>query len=170
MSREKLPSEVGKRIKVFRKSQKLTLAQFAAQAGITPGFLSDLENGKKGIKKTTVIAIALAFSLSEQWLFLGEGAMYKTETHHPQSKQSEIIPGGKKEVTNSKIQLLLDQARYVLASGPEKYSHALAMCIEGFLGAVQAEEDRRECRTQLGELVDKEAADSLAPKMVSDPQ
>ena len=110
-----------------------------------------IEKGNTIPSKSVMKLFFQVYSVNPDWFYNDNGPMIigPNPTHPTNPK-----PQGAMSVTESKVQLLLEQARYVLASGPEKYAQALSHVIVGFLGAVEAEEERKECRTQLGELTD----------------
>jgi transcriptional regulator with XRE-family HTH domain len=57
---------VGERIRMIRKSRNMTVKQFAERVGISPSFLSDIENGKSSapFKRLSAIADKLGISVS----------------------------------------------------------------------------------------------------------
>jgi transcriptional regulator with XRE-family HTH domain len=59
--------ELGKRIAKVRRSKGLTIERLAYEMGISKGNLSDIENGKKDARFTTLRAIAegLEMALSQ---------------------------------------------------------------------------------------------------------
>lgn len=59
--------EIGKRLKVFRKSSGLTQEMLAAKAGFSRSYYSDIETGKRNISILNLckLTIALNISLSE---------------------------------------------------------------------------------------------------------
>ncbi len=60
---------LGKRIRWYREAQKWTLRKLAMETGLTPGFVSKLENGLAGASFTTVETIAevLGVPVSSIW-------------------------------------------------------------------------------------------------------
>ena len=65
---------VGKRLRRARTQQELTREQFAEQVGISPQFLAEIENGKKGMSADTLYKICTRFDLSADYLLLGKTA------------------------------------------------------------------------------------------------
>ena len=63
---------VGKRLRRVRTQQELTREQFAEQVGISPQFLAEIENGKKGMSADTLYKICTRFDLSSDYLLLGK--------------------------------------------------------------------------------------------------
>lgn len=54
---------VGKRLRRVRSQMELTREQFAEQVGISPQFLAEIENGKKGMSADTLFKICTRFDL-----------------------------------------------------------------------------------------------------------
>jgi transcriptional regulator with XRE-family HTH domain len=76
------------RIRLARKSLKLSQAEFAKTIFISNGYIAELECGHKQANDRIVHLISLAFGISEQWLKTGEGDMrYKT----PDEKLTRMI-------------------------------------------------------------------------------
>lgn len=63
--------QVGKRLRRVREQLGQTREQFAEQAGISPQFLAELENGKKGMSAETLFKICTRFDQSADYLLLG---------------------------------------------------------------------------------------------------
>lgn len=81
-----MPGEdhLGKRIREVRASRGWTLDQLAKEAGLTKGFLSQVENGKAPTPSGRVLlAIARALGASVDWLLTGKAEGEVTETVRP---------------------------------------------------------------------------------------
>ena len=63
---------VGTRLRRARTQLELTREQFAEQVGISPQFLAEIENGKKGMSADTLYKICTRFDLSSDYLLLGK--------------------------------------------------------------------------------------------------
>lgn len=70
-----LPAEVSAailrgdtRLKAIRKWRKLSQGEIAAQAGITQGYLSDLESGRRAGTTETLQKLAEILGVSGEWL------------------------------------------------------------------------------------------------------
>lgn len=70
MEREILP-QIGKRLRREREDRGYTREKFAELAGISPQFLAEIENGKKGMSSTTLYKICTSFDISADYLLLG---------------------------------------------------------------------------------------------------
>lgn len=60
---------IGKRVRWYREVRKWSLRKLATETGLTPGFLSKLENGQAGASFTTaeMLADALGVHVSSIW-------------------------------------------------------------------------------------------------------
>ncbi len=65
---------LGNRIKARRTELRWTQDLLAQKAGISKGFLSDVENGKRSIGAGTLLDVARVLGLSLDFLMTGEGA------------------------------------------------------------------------------------------------
>lgn len=63
--------QIGKRLRRQREKLNLTREEFAENAGISPQFLAEIENGKKGMSIDTLYKICKQFSISADYLLLG---------------------------------------------------------------------------------------------------
>ena len=64
----------GDRIRELREQQGLTLDQLASRVGTTKGFLSDVENGKRGVSNENLLRLAQALGASVDYLLTGNQA------------------------------------------------------------------------------------------------
>ncbi|HEY7490288.1 MAG TPA: helix-turn-helix transcriptional regulator, partial [Candidatus Tectomicrobia bacterium] len=62
----------GERIRYIREKKKMTQDRLAEAAGISKGFLSDVENNKRNISAKTLLQIANALGASVDYLLQGE--------------------------------------------------------------------------------------------------
>lgn len=62
---------IGERIKEVRESQRLTQDELAAKTGLSKGFLSDLENNKRGISSENLLRVAGALGATLDYLARG---------------------------------------------------------------------------------------------------
>lgn len=67
-------SSVGERIREVRSEQRMTQEELAERTGISKGFLSDVENGKRGIGSDYLLRIANALGASLDYLMRGQAA------------------------------------------------------------------------------------------------
>lgn len=66
--------QVGKRLRRIRSQMELTREQFAEQVEISPQFLAEIENGKKGMSADTLFKICNRFDLSADYILLGKAS------------------------------------------------------------------------------------------------
>ncbi|MGM9567339.1 MAG: helix-turn-helix domain-containing protein [Clostridia bacterium] len=64
--------QVGKRLRRIRSQMEMTREQFAEQVGISPQFLAEIENGKKGMSTETLFKICNRFNLSADYILMGK--------------------------------------------------------------------------------------------------
>lgn len=62
---------VGQRIKRVRLQMEMSREHFAEQIGISPQFLAEIENGKKGMSAETLYKLCSRFELSADYILLG---------------------------------------------------------------------------------------------------
>jgi transcriptional regulator with XRE-family HTH domain len=62
---------VGHRIRIRRKLLGLTQADLCSRAGLSPGFLSEVENGNRNLSSGNLLDVAKALSCSCDWLLTG---------------------------------------------------------------------------------------------------
>jgi len=63
--------QIGKRLRRQRERINMTREEFAEKANISPQFLAEIENGKKGMSVDTLYKICSNFSLSADYLLFG---------------------------------------------------------------------------------------------------
>ena len=65
---------VGKRIRKLREDKKMTLDVFSERTGISKGFLSDAETGKRNLSSQNLLKIANVLNASLEYLLRGPDA------------------------------------------------------------------------------------------------
>lgn len=65
-------SKIGKRIHQIRLQNEYTQAEFAEEIDISVNFLSEIENGKKGLSHDTLIKICLKMNVSADYILFGK--------------------------------------------------------------------------------------------------
>lgn len=63
--------KVGKRLRQIRTQMGLTREEFAEQVAISPQFLAEIENGKKGMSAETLFKICSRLNVSADYILLG---------------------------------------------------------------------------------------------------
>ena len=91
--------EIGERIRRLRLSLDETQQQFSEAVCITPNFLSELENGKKGLSCETLYNICENRNVSADYLLFGE------ET--PSLTPSEIIINCAPKMNNDELSIAI---------------------------------------------------------------
>ena len=70
MSKE-LNITIGKRLRTYRESLGMNREAFSEQIGLSPQFLAEAENGKKGLSAESIYKICSNSDLSADYLVLG---------------------------------------------------------------------------------------------------
>lgn len=63
---------IGERIRELRIEHRLTIEDLAARAGISKGFLSDVENGQRRLGSDSLLRVAQALGASVDYLLRGD--------------------------------------------------------------------------------------------------
>jgi transcriptional regulator with XRE-family HTH domain len=106
---------IGERIKARRIDLGFNQEQLATKAGVSKGFLSDLENGKRNVGAGTLLQIAAVLGSSLDYLMKGEGGAAKTskEKFHIPIRLGELAESHR--LTFSQTVLLLEMKQQVIA-------------------------------------------------------
>jgi transcriptional regulator with XRE-family HTH domain len=126
---------IGKRIKAFRKSKKLSGKNLAEIIRISQGSLSDLENDKTTPKSSTIESIIRNTDINPVWLMTGEGEMTaKAPLVQPgmSTEQQQAYP-----VPTGSIGRLLAKAVEVLESEDKVLVGALSQSIQALHRALK---------------------------------
>ena len=67
---------MNERVRILRKSLKMTLESFGARIGIKKSSLSQIENGVNNLTEQNILLICKEFNVNEEWLRNGEGEMF----------------------------------------------------------------------------------------------
>ncbi len=90
--RPELLQQIGKRLRRIRESLAYTREQFAEEVGISPQFLAEIENGKKGMSADTLYKICMRFDLSADHILLGRGSLEELKQMQGASLQNHSWP------------------------------------------------------------------------------
>lgn len=71
---------IGKRIRRQREQLSLIREEFSEKVGISPQFLAEIENGKKGMSAETLYKICDTFGISADYILLGRQSANGTPT------------------------------------------------------------------------------------------
>lgn len=78
-----LKRDIGKRIHDFRLQRKYTQAQFAECMDISVNFLSEIENGKKGMSQESLYKLCQYFGVSADYILFGTDNESALENNMP---------------------------------------------------------------------------------------
>lgn len=104
---------VGERIKRRRAELDWTQEQLAKESGLSKGFLSDLEAGKRSVGADSLLAIANVLGVSMDYLMTGEVTQPRTGEVHIPAALSQFARSAK--LTFNQALLLLDLQRQIIA-------------------------------------------------------
>lgn len=116
-------SQVGERIKNRRGKLGWTQEKLAEKAGISKGFLSDLETGNRGVSAEYLLEISQALGVTLDYLMKGDPAeMESTEVTVPSALSSFAKQEG---LSFSQTLMLLDMRRQIKAHRSSSHSDDL---------------------------------------------
>lgn len=107
--------EFGSRIRTRRSELDWSQEELARRAGISKGFLSDVETGKRGIRAETLLDLARVLSLSIDFLMTGEEGeqdQRRTEIEVPASLADFASDAG---LSFRQTLMLLEMRRQIIA-------------------------------------------------------
>jgi transcriptional regulator with XRE-family HTH domain len=117
--------KTGDRIREIREARKLTQDQLAAKAGISKGFLSDVETGKRNISSANLLMIANVLNASIEYLLRGSletQVLLREDVTIPAELSAAAEELG---LTYAHTRELLDAQRSVVARRSSKQSRTL---------------------------------------------
>lgn len=119
--------EVGQRLKEWRKSQSMKLADVSKLISTSQGTLSDLENGKSLPSAKTLSELCKHSNLNIIWLLINHGEMIKIKRDYLYESDSE---NGNSSISGDPIlkSLVERLERIYFQAEPSKLAH-----IKGFL-------------------------------------
>lgn len=124
MSKEEINEAIGGRIRMYRESLGMNREAFSEMIGLSPQFLAEAENGKKGLSATSIYKICSSSGMSADYLVLGR-------------------------IKKDKLKTPLDNA---LLEMPEEYSEHLVKVVQAFSDmATSVRKDGRESKKKMNE-------------------
>ena len=103
-------TRINQRIKELRKALNLTQVKFSQVIALSSGYLAGIETEKRKVNNRLIKLICSSFSVNEQWLRSGDGAMFTDDSDQQFIKLAgmfkELEPRYK-EYLFSEIDLLL---------------------------------------------------------------
>ena len=82
---------IGERLRIIRKTEKLTLEDFGKRLGAKKSTISQLENGKNNLTEQMKVAICKEYNVNREWLENGTGEMFLSPSDDIGDLISEII-------------------------------------------------------------------------------
>ena len=97
---------IGRRVRRQREGLSLTRDQFAEQIDISPQFLAEIENGKKGMSAETLYKICEKANASTDYILMGRQSIGEVNT--PAVELLSKIPPQYSEIVEDILKSLLD--------------------------------------------------------------
>lgn len=117
------------RIKQIRTAKNLTLAKFGEMIGLSPGAVSDMERGRRGVTDQTIRSICREFRVNEEWIRNGNGEIFKPDASDEIENLArrynlsfgiqvfiEKLVNSEPEVQDAVINLITESAKAILSS------------------------------------------------------
>jgi transcriptional regulator with XRE-family HTH domain len=105
---------VSERIKLVRKTLKMSQVEFAKAIFISNGYIAELESEHRRVNDRIIHLISLTFGVNETWLRTGEGEMfYKTPSEKLQRMLSLFneLPSRFQDYVMLQVEQLLNVAK-----------------------------------------------------------
>lgn len=67
---------MNERLKLVRKTMKLSQEEFGKRLGVTGPGISKIESGDRGVTEQMLLSVCRTFSVNRDWLETGEGEMF----------------------------------------------------------------------------------------------
>ena len=88
---KKLNEAIGGRLRAYRESLGMNRESFSEQIGLSPQFLAEAENGKKGLSAESIYKICSNSELSADYLVLGK--VKRDKLRNPLDNVLQDMPG-----------------------------------------------------------------------------
>ena len=88
---KKLNESIGGRLRAYRESLGMNRESFSEQVGLSPQFLAEAENGKKGLSAESIYKICSNSELSADYLVLGK--VKRDKLRNPLDNVLQDMPG-----------------------------------------------------------------------------
>ena len=88
---KKINEAIGGRLRSYRESLGMNRESFSEQVGLSPHFLAEAENGKKGLSAESIYKICSSSELSADYLVLGK--VKKDKLKNPVDNVLQDMPG-----------------------------------------------------------------------------
>lgn len=72
---------INERVRILRKRLDLTQAEFGNRIGLKQNSIALMESADRTVSNQTILSICREFSVNENWLRTGEGAMRASDTY-----------------------------------------------------------------------------------------
>lgn len=116
---KRLNEEIGGRIRTYRESLGMNREAFSEQIGLSPQFLAEAENGKKGLSAESIYKICCNCEISADYLVLGKVKKDRPKT--PLDYALQDIPGEYSAQYVKMLQTMNDMLASAQKNGAEQY-------------------------------------------------
>ena len=124
---------IGERIREYRKTKNMSMAEFGERLGISGQAISQIELGKTNINERIIKTICSEFSISRDWLETGEGRMELLPLDDDAELIAELIALGDDHATKEVVKAVLR----LYLSLPEDKKYIIDKAIETAIEATK---------------------------------
>lgn len=119
MSKKAINEAIGGRLRSYRESLGMNRESFSEKVGLSPQFLAEAENGKKGLSAESIYKICSNIGMSADYLVLGKRKTDKLG--NPLDNVLQDIPGGYSVQCVKMLQAVSDIIQEAQKEGAEIY-------------------------------------------------
>lgn len=110
------------RLRIIRRTLKMTQAEFADIINSSNGHVSDMEKGRKNITESTMDLLELKKNVSIEWLKTGEGEMFR---QLPEEDETAAYVSGLLEEPDNPLYILIKEIMHTYDELSPKSQEAL---------------------------------------------
>lgn len=119
MSKKAINEAIGGRLRSYRESLEMNRESFSEKVGLSPQFLAEAENGKKGLSAESIYKICSSSGMSADYLVLGKRKTDKLG--NPLDNVLQDIPGDYSVQCVKMLQAVSDIIQEAQREGAEIY-------------------------------------------------
>lgn len=98
---------IGERIREYRKSKKMSMAEFGERLGISGQAISQIELGKTVVNERILKSICSEYNVSREWLETGEGEMELLPLDEEAELLADLVKYGGKRATIASLRAIV---------------------------------------------------------------
>ena len=151
---------IAQRMKLLRKELQMTQTDFGRAIGLSQGYFTSIESGKRHITDRTVTAICHTFHVEEKWLRFGEGEMFAKERNNviDEIARTYRLDSMERIMVESFLSISPKQRKGIIA-----YFNQMITLVN-----LRYEEDRDECLDQNAKLYAARNGGEIDPEEMKD--